>query len=74
MSIKKVIRLDGDLCPNCAGKIEHEISGMSGVDSVRINAFTGRFILEASESRFNQILADSVRVFNRIEPGCQVLV
>lgn len=71
--MRKVIKLDGEICANCAGKIENKISKMDGVNSARVNAMTMKFTLDADDAKFDQIVQDSVKVFNDIEPDCEVL-
>ena len=72
--MKKVIKLGGELCANCATKIQDKIGKLSGVNKVSVNALTLKFTLDAEDERFDEILAESVRIFNKIEPDCEVLV
>ena len=69
----KVIRLDGDICANCAGKIESQINKLDGVNSARVNAMTLKFTLDADDEKFDDALAKSIKIFGRIEPDCEVL-
>ncbi len=70
----KVIKLDGDICANCASKIEDQIKKIDGVENVRVNAMTLKFTLDADDDKFDDILDESVRIFGKIEPSCEVLV
>lgn len=70
----KVIKLDGDICANCASKIEDQIKKIDGVENVRVNAMTLKFTLDADDDKFDDILDESVRIFGKIEPSCKVLV
>lgn len=70
----KVIKLDGEICANCAGKIEAEVAKLDGVNSARVNAMTLKFTLDADDDKFDDVVAQSVKIFNRIEPDCEVLV
>ena len=72
--MKKVIKLGGELCANCATKIQDKIGKLSGVNKVSVNALTLKFTLDAEDERFDEILAESERIFNKIEPDCEVLV
>lgn len=72
--MRKSIKLDGEICSNCAGKIQDKISNMDGVNSASVNALTMKFTLDADDSKFDSILKESVKVFNDIEPDCEVLI
>jgi len=72
--MRKVIKLDGEICSNCAAKIQDAVSKLDGVNSASVNALTLKFTLDADEARFDDILAQSVKIFDDIEPDCEVLV
>ena len=72
--MRKVIKLDGELCANCAGKIKTAIEKLDGVNSVSVNAMTYKFTLDAEDDKFDDVLKQSLKVFNDIEPDCEVLV
>jgi len=72
--MRKVIKLDGEICSNCAAKIQDAVSKLDGVNSASVNALTLKFTLDADEVRFDDILAQSVKIFDDIEPDCEVLV
>ena len=72
--MNKTIKLDGEMCAHCASKIETKIGAMDGVNDVRVNAVTMKFTLDADDEKFDDILASSLKVFNDIEPDCEVLV
>ena len=71
--MRKVIKLDGDICANCAAKIEDKISKLDGVNSVSVNALTYKFTLDASDDKFEDALKRSIKIFDDIEPDCEVL-
>lgn len=72
--MRKVIKLDGDLCANCAGKIQAAIEKLPGVNKASVNAMTYKFTLDAEDDAFDEVLSKSVSIFNDIEPDCEVLV
>lgn len=72
--MRKVIKLDGEICANCAGKIQAAIEKIPGVNKVSVNAMTLKFTLDAEDSAFDDVLAKSLKIFNDIEPDCEVLV
>lgn len=72
--MRKVYKLDGDLCANCAGKIKVAIEKIDGVKSASVNAMTLRFTLDCEDDKFDAALKQSLKVFDDIEPDCEVLV
>ena len=72
--MRKTIKLDGEICPNCAGKIQAKIEGLDGVNSVSVNALTLKFILDAEDAKFDDLLGQYVKIFADVEPDCEVLV
>lgn len=72
--MRKVIKLDGEICANCAGKIQAAIEKLPGVNRVSVNAMTLKFTLDAEDDAFDDVLAKSLKIFNDIEPDCEVLV
>ena len=72
--MRKAIKLDGEICANCASKIEDRVSKLEGVNSARVNAMTLKFTLDAADDKFDDVLAESVKIFEAIEPDCEVLV
>ena len=72
--MRKVYKLDGEICANCAGKIQAAIEKMPGVNRVSVNAMTYRFTLDAADEAFDDVLDKSIKCFADIEPDCEVLV
>ena len=72
--MRKVYKLDGDICANCAGKVQMAIEKLPGVNKASVNAMTYKFTLDAEDGAFDDVLAKSLRIFNDIEPDCEVLV
>ncbi len=72
--MRKVIKLDGELCANCAGKIQAAAEKLDGVNSVSVNAMTFKLTLDSSDETFDENLRKIVQLFADIEPDCEVLV
>ncbi len=72
-NMKKKFKCEID-CANCAAKVEDAIRKIDGVQDVKVNFMTQKFILEADDNRFDEILAEAVRVGKRIEPDFSVEV
>ena len=71
--MRKVFKLDGELCANCAGKIQAAAEKLDGVNKVSVNAMTYKLTLDATDETFDQNLKAIVGIFNDIEPDCEVL-
>ena len=71
--MKKTYKLDGEICANCAAKIQDQISRLNGVNDAKVNFMLLKFTLDADDDRFDDLLADSIRIFDTIEPDCEVL-
>ena len=71
--MKKTYKLDGEICANCAAKIQDQISRLNGVNDAKVNFMLLKFTLDADDDRFDDLLADSIRIFDKIEPDCEVL-
>ena len=72
--MRKSYKLSGEICGNCAAKIENKIGKLDGVDSARVNIMTLKFTLEAADDKFSDLLQESLRIFNAVEPDCVVHV
>lgn len=72
--MRKVIKLDGEICANCAGKIQAAIEKLDGVKSASVNAMTYKFTLDCEDDKFDEVLKKSVKIFGDMEPDCEVLV
>ncbi len=70
--MKRAYKLQGELCGNCAAKIQDKIARMDGVNAASVNFMTMRFRLDADDARHAEILEASKRVFSDIEPSCTV--
>ena len=72
--MKKTFKLSGELCGNCAAKIQDQIGKLDGVNDAKVNFMLLKFTLDAEDARFDEALAESVRIFDKIEPDCEVHV
>lgn len=72
--MRKVMKLDGEICANCAGKIQAAIEKLPGVNTASVNAMTLKFTLDAADETFDDIFAKSLQIFEDIEPDCEVVV
>ncbi len=59
-------------CANCAAKVEDAIKKIDGVIDARVNFLTQKFILEASDEVFDEVLAKAVKAGRKVEPDFSV--
>ena len=71
--MKKRFKCEID-CANCADKVAEAIRGIDGVQDASINFMTQKFILEADDARFDDILNEAIRVGKKIESDFSVEV
>ena len=71
--MKKVLKMEGLDCAQCAAKMEAAISKLEGVSSASVSFMTQRLTVEADEAAWDAILARIGPVCKRIEPDCRVI-
>ena len=70
--MKKKFKLTNLDCANCAAKMEAAIQKIDGVHSATVSFLTQKLTLEADDTRFDDIVEETVRVCRKIEPGCVI--
>ena len=70
--MKRMYKLEGRLCGNCASKIQDKISKIDGVNKASVNFMTMKYTLDAEDSKHADILEESKKIFNAIEPTCTI--
>ena len=69
--MKKKYKCEID-CANCAAKVQDAILKIDVVQNASINFMTQKFMLEADDDRFDEILKEAVKTGKRIEPDFEV--
>ncbi|MBR2752564.1 MAG: cation transporter [Lachnospiraceae bacterium] len=69
--MKKKFKCEID-CANCAAKVQDAILKIDGVENASVNFMTQKFMLEADDERFDEILKEAIKVGRRIEPDFEV--
>ncbi len=68
----KKVKLHDLCCANCAAKIEDKISKLDGVESVTVNFLTEKMIMNADESKMEDILSRIEKIVHKIEPDVEI--
>ena len=65
--MKKVFRLTGLDCPNCAMKLEKKLNKVEGVNSAQVNFMTMRLTIDIEDSNYDVILAEVKKEAKKID-------
>lgn len=71
--MKKIFKITGIDCANCALKMEDKIKQLENVNDVSINFLTEKFTLDAKDEEFSNILEKSKNIIKKIEPDAEIL-
>lgn len=72
--MKKKFKLEDLDCANCAAKMEAAINKIEGVEKATVSFMTQRLVIEADESRFDDIMNQVVAVCKKVEPDCTIVM
>lgn len=70
--VKKELVLEGEVCPNCAIKIEDEVRKLGSVSSASLNVMKGTLVLELKDNFDKGTVAATTEIINRHEPHVKV--
>ncbi len=73
--MKKIIKMEGLCCANCAAKIEEGVKKLSGVKEASLSFMTQRLTIEVEDGREDSVVEEARKVAARVEPeaGFRVL-
>lgn len=71
--MKKKFKLEDLDCANCAAKMEAAINKIDGVANATVSFMTQRLVIDADDSRFDDIMQEVVAVCKKVEPDCVIL-
>ena len=69
--MKKKYKCDVD-CANCAAKMEDAVKKIEGVKNVQINFMTQKFMLEADEEVFDDVLEKCVKTMKKVDSDVEI--
>ena len=72
--MKKSIRLEDLDCANCAAKLEKAVSEIDGVSRVTVSFMAQKMLIEADDSRFDEIMKTVVKTAKKVVPDCTVMI
>lgn len=72
--MKKIVKLEGLCCANCASKIESEVQKLNGVSSASLSFMTQRLTIEVEDARAEAVMEESKKLAFKIEPEAEFKV
>lgn len=66
--MKKIVKLEGLCCANCAAKIEDGVRKLPGVKEATLSFMTQRLVMEVEEGREDEVIEAARKVKDKIEP------
>ena len=72
--MKKRFKMQELDCANCAAKMEEAIKKIDGVKDANVSFMTQKLTVEADEDRFDDVMAQIIKVCKKVEPDCTILV
>jgi copper chaperone CopZ len=70
--MRKIFRLEGLGCANCAAKMERAIAELDGVKNATVNFMTTKMIIEGEEEKMPLIISAAEKIIKKIEPDVVV--
>lgn len=71
--MRKTFKLQDLDCANCAAKMENGIKKIDGVNDATMSFMTQKLVLDADDTRFNDILDEVEHVCKKVEPDMVIL-
>ena len=66
--MKKMVKLEGLCCANCAAKIEDGVRKLPGVKEATLSFMTQRLVMEVEDGREDEVIEAARKVKDKIEP------
>ena len=70
--MKKVLKLEGLDCANCAAELENRISKIDGVENVSVSFMMQRLTFECNEEIVKEKLKEIKKIIKKEEPDVEV--
>ncbi len=70
--MKKIYTIEELGCASCASKMEKEINMLEGVNNATITFMTRKFVLDAEDDKFDEVLEKSRKIIRKIEPDTEL--
>ena len=65
--MKKTYKLENLDCANCAARMENAIRRLDGVQSAAVSFMAQKLVLEADDTRFDEVFKQVVKACKKVE-------
>lgn len=72
--MKKIIKLEGLCCANCAAKIEEGVKKLDGVQEASLSFMTQRLTMVVEDGREDELVEAARKIADKIEPEAEFKV
>ena len=72
--MKKKFKLEDLDCANCAAKMEEAVKKIDGVNDASVSFLAQKMTIDAEDGQFDEIMKKVVRVCEKVEPDCKILM
>ena len=70
--MKRVYKLEGLDCADCAAKLERKLAAIEGITSANLNFMTLKCTLEAEAEKMNEIIEKAMEIIKVEQPDVEV--
>ena len=74
IKMKKKFKLEDLDCANCAAKMEEAIKKIDGVNDASVSFLAQKMTIDAEDGQFDEIMKKVVKVCEKVEPDCKILM
>lgn len=72
--MKKIFKIEGLDCANCAAKLERALGKIAGVNEVTVGFMSQKITADLDETRYDEIVKEMLSVGKKVEPDCKIKV
>ena len=72
--MRKVFRLNGLCCANCAAKMERRIQKIKGIQEASVSFMAQKLTIEAAEEDFDRIMKEAVKAVKKVDSDCSIVL
>lgn len=72
--MKKIVKLEGLCCANCAAKIEEGVKKLEGVREASLSFMTQRLTMEVEDGQVDAVIEAARKIAGKIEPEAEFKV
>ena len=69
--MKKIVRVEGLCCANCAAKLESQLNKIDGVNSAILNFMAKRIVFDILEAKYEEAVLEIKKLFAKLEPNME---